>query len=152
MKKYVLLYFVLLIISTTMSAQEYFMKNKFENIPQNLLSHIDEMGMDECLLLTELEGQYFNALYQVNEKEFNLSGKKVGFLTGNVGKNKSNKKIYFEGERSRLKLNHSPLFGKLYIFNSDQKAENGGYDAAIVYYTKKLLSIKEVIKRLKEKH
>jgi hypothetical protein len=132
-----------------MSAQEYFMRNKFENIPQNILSNIDKMGMGECLSLTELEGQYFNALYQVAEKEFDMSGKNVGFLTGNIGKNKSNKKIYFEGERSRLELNRSPLFGKLYIFNAAQKEENGGYDAAIVYYTKKLLSIRDVVKRLK---
>jgi hypothetical protein len=133
-----------------MLAQEYFRRNKFEDIPQNILSNIYKMGIDTCLLLTELEGQYFNALYQVAEKEFNMSGKKVGFLTGNVGKNKSNKKIYFEWERSRLELNHLPLFGKLYIFNAAQKKESGGYDAAIVFYTKKLLSIKEVVKRLKE--
>jgi hypothetical protein len=133
-----------------MSAQEYFMRNGFENIPQNVLSNIDKMGMDECLLLTELEGQYFNALYQVEEKEFNLSGKKVGFLTGNVGKNKSNKKRYFISEKNRLELNHSPLFGKLYIFNAVQKMRSGGYDAAIVYYTKKLLSLEEVVKRLRE--
>jgi hypothetical protein len=136
-------------MSVNMLAQEYFMKNKFENIPQNILSNINKMGMDECLLLTELEGQYFNALYQVAEKEFNLSGRKVGFFTGNVGKNKTNKKLYFISERNRLELNNSPLSGKLYIFNAAQKEESGGYDAAIVYYTKKLLSIKEVVKRLK---
>jgi hypothetical protein len=133
-----------------MLAQKYFMRNKFENIPQKILSNINEMGMDECLLLTELEGQYFNALYQVEEKEFNLSGKKVGFLTGNTGKTKTNKKMYFIAERHRLNSNYSPNAGTLYIFTAEQKTESGGYDAAIVYWSKILLTVEQVIKRLKK--
>jgi hypothetical protein len=107
------------------------------------------MGMDEDSLLTDLEGEYFNALFQVNEENFNLCGKKIGFLTGVDGSTKSNKKEYFISERHRLSSNHSPLFGWLYIFNAVQKKESGGYDAAIVFYTKKKLTIKEVIKNLK---
>lgn len=134
-----------------MLAQVYPMTNDFENIPKNVLNNIDKMGMDECLLLTELEWKYFRTLYRMTEKEFNLCNKKVGFLTGSLGSNKSNKKEYFISERNRLNSNYSPTFGWLYIFNATQKEETGGYDAAIVFYTKKKLSIKEVVKRLKEK-
>ncbi|GHU64360.1 hypothetical protein FACS1894123_08880 [Bacteroidia bacterium] len=152
MKKYVLLCFVLLIISTNMSAQVYHMRNKYENIPTEILNNIDKMGMDECLFLTELEGKYFNALSNIDEEEFNFCGKKVAFFKGNVGSIKINKKIYFINERARLKVtDYSCIdyFGVLYIFNAEQKAESGGYDAAIVYVSKKLNSIEEVIKRLK---
>jgi hypothetical protein len=137
-----------------MLAQVYPIINKFENIPQNLLNDMDKMGIDECLLLTDLEGKYFNALSLIEEKGFNLCTKKVCFLTGNIGSIKSNKKEYFIEERERLKVaDYSRLsfFGFLYIFNTAQKAESGGYDATIVYGSKKKLSIKEVIERLKKK-
>ena len=42
-------------------------------------------------------------------------------------------------------------FGALYLFNDVQKKESGGYDAAIVSGSKKLLSTKEVVKQLKKK-
>jgi hypothetical protein len=136
-----------------MLAQMYHLINKFENIPKNILTDIDKMGMDESWVLTELEGKYFNALSKIDKTEFNMSGKKVFFFTGNVGSLKSTKKEYFTGEREGLQVEHysrSHYFGTLYIFNAVQKEENGGYDAAIVYGSKKLNSIKEVVKRLKE--
>ena len=40
--------------------------------------------------------------------------------------------------------------GTLYIFNATQKAESGGYDAAIVYWSKFSLPIEDVVKRLKK--
>jgi len=39
----------------------------------------------------------------------------------------------------------------LYIFNATQKEESGGYDAAIVYWSKFILPVEKVIKRLKKK-
>ena len=136
-----------------MLAQVYHMQQRsFKNIPDCVLNNINKMGIDDNPLLTELEGEYFNALYQVPEKEFNLSGKKVAFFTGSLGKTESNKVRYFIIERDRLKCNYSPSIGTLYIFNAQQKAESGGYDAAIVYWNKKLLTIEEVVRRLKGKH
>jgi hypothetical protein len=136
-----------------MSAQIYHLINKYENIPQNILNDIDKMGIDESWLLTELEGKYFNALSKTDEIKFNMSGKKIAFFTGNVGSIKSNKKKYFIEERAGLKVaDHSisHYFGTLYIFNVTQKVESGGYDAVIVYGSKKLNSIKEMVKRLKK--
>jgi hypothetical protein len=111
------------------------------------------MGMCESWLLTELEGKYFNALSQIEETEFDMPDKKVAFFTGNTGSIKSNKKKYFIRERESLKVadySISHYFGTLYVFNAEQKAESGGYDAAIVYGSKKLNSIKEVVKWLKK--
>jgi hypothetical protein len=71
------------IISKSMLAQIYTTRNKFENIPKDILDNIDKMRMDECIFLTDLEGRYFNALYQIEEGKFNLFSKKICFLTGN---------------------------------------------------------------------
>ena len=121
----------------------------FSEIPQGLLYNIDEMGIDDNLLLTELEGKYFNALYQIDKQEYSLCCKKVAFFTGSLGKTKSDKKMYFAGEKSNFRLNNSPNVGTLYIFNAEQKEQSGGYDAAIIYWSKRLVQINEVVERLK---
>ena len=41
--------------------------------------------------------------------------------------------------------------GILYIFDENQKKESGGYDAAIVFWSKVLIPTKDVVKRLKDK-
>jgi hypothetical protein len=40
--------------------------------------------------------------------------------------------------------------GTLYIFNAAQKAESGGYDAAIVYWSKFVVPIEKIVNRLKK--
>ena len=73
----------------------------------------------------------------------------MAFFTGSLGKTKSDKKMYFAGEKSNFRLNNSPNVGTLYIFNAEQKEQSGGYDAAIIYWSKRLVPINEVVKRLK---
>lgn len=51
-----------------MLAQVYHMRNKYENIPQDILSNIDKMGMDDSSFLTELEGKYLNTVAGISEK------------------------------------------------------------------------------------
>ena len=156
-KKYVLLLcFLKLLTNTNMVAQVYAIYNTFV-IPQNILDSIDRMGMDDNPILTELEGKYFNAIYQntrcqTEKKEFDMCGKKVGFFTGNAGSIKIDKKRYFASERLLGINNTECCFGTLYIFDAAQKKESGGYDAAIVSCSsKKINTIKEVVKRLKRK-
>lgn len=135
-----------------MLAQMYHMKNKYANIPKNILNDIDKMGMDDSLFLTEQEGKYCNAISGISKKEFDFHDKKVAFFTGNIGSIKINKKRYFTIERERLKMADDSIsyyFGTLYIFDTSQK-KSCGYDAAIVYMSKKLNSIKEMVKRLKK--
>jgi hypothetical protein len=105
------------------------------------------------VFLTELEGKYCNSISGISEEKFNFCSKKIAFFKGNIGSIKINKEIYFSIERERLKMaNDSSLhyFGTLYIFDVDQKRESGGYDATIVYRSKKLNTIEEIIKRLKQ--
>ena len=39
--------------------------------------------------------------------------------------------------------------GDLYVFDEAEKKESGGYDAAIVYWNKRVVPKKKLIKRLK---
>ncbi|WP_368123114.1 hypothetical protein [Bacteroides thetaiotaomicron] len=153
MKKYII-FCLLSIISFNMLAQVYHMRNKYENIPQDILSNIDKMGMDDSSFLTELEGKYLNTVAGISEKDFNFSKSKVAFFRGNIGSIRSSKKEYFRVERECLKVCTDSIllyFGTLYIFDAKQKVESGGYDAAIVDRSKKLLSTKEVVRQLKKK-
>ena len=150
MRRYILFCFWL-IMSTSMIAQVYVVTKSFDYIPKEILNDIDKMGVDGYLSLTDLEGKYINAIFQV-EADINLSGKKVCFLTGNIGTNKSDKKTYFMIERRRVHSNSSPHYSVVYALNATQKERSGGYDGAIVYGSKKFLSVKEVIKRLRKFH
>jgi hypothetical protein len=64
----------------------------------------------------------------------------------------SGKTRYFDMQEKHAINANSPCDnGTLSIFNTAQKAESGGYDAAIVYWSKFLLPIEKVVERLKEK-
>ena len=115
----------------------------FSEIPKGLLYNIDEMGKDNSSILNEYEGKYLNYIFNIDPQDFNLVGKKVGFL--------GSKKDYFKQTRERFYSKSTIVGGSsLYIFNAEQKAESGGYDAAIVYWSKFSLPIEDVVKRLKK--
>ncbi len=60
----------------------------------------------------------------------------------------TNKLDYFSWTR----VNVTTVGGSsLYIFDTIQKVESGGYDAAIVYWSKFVIPIEKVVKRLNEK-
>lgn len=114
----------------------------FSEIPKNLLENLDKMGVDSFPILNECEGRYFNFIFKIDSLEFNLVGKKVGFL--------GSKTNYFKSLRSHDR-NFTIVGGSsLYIFDAIQKEESGGYDAAVVYWSKFVIPIKEVVKRLKQ--
>jgi hypothetical protein len=154
MKKHVLFLCFCFIIANLLS-QVYDtlgILHTFEHIPDSILINIDKMGIDENSELTELEGNYFNALFQIEKKEFDMSGKKVGFFSSI----KSDKKEYFDC--MRIAFEHCTnndtckvYFGTLYVFFVFQKEESGGYDVAIVDGCCKILpTTKKVVKRLKK--
>lgn len=116
----------------------------FSEIPTDLLEDLDKMGMDSSSILNEYEGRYLNFIFKIDTNNFNLVGKKVGFIR--------NKADYFKQTQERFYHDSTTVGGSgLYIFNTIQKEESGNYDAAIVYWSKKLLTIEEVVKRLKRK-
>lgn len=106
-----------------------------------------EIVMEEMtyyLILNEYEGRYLNFIFEIDNQDFTLVDKKVGF-------NRS-KMDFFKDERERFYSDFSAggVGGTvLYIFDSTQKAESGGYDAAIIYWSKFVMPIENVIERLK---
>lgn len=106
---------------------------------------------NDYLLLNETEGAYLNRIFETTRKDFDFINKKIGFLTGSSGTKKSSKEYYFDMQEKHSNNKNSPCDnGTLYIFNADQKAESGGYDGAIVYWSKFLIPIEKVVKQLRE--
>lgn len=77
--------------------------------------------------------------------------RELHFFKGNAGTIKSTKKEYFD--RIKYFVNQKgylPLCtDQLVIFNEDQVAKTG-YDAAIVYQSKRLVPINEVVRKLRK--
>lgn len=118
---------------------------------QNIGS-MEQTNINDRLLLNETEGAYLNNIFETTRKDFEFTNKEVGFLTGSSGKTMSSKKHYFDMHKKYSTNTNSPCDnGTLYIFDAVQKAESGGYDAAIVYWSKFLLPIEDVIKRLRRR-
>lgn len=116
----------------------------FKKTPADLLNGLNNMGKDTSSALNNYEAKYLNFIFNLDTTHFNLSGKKVGFL--------GSKKAFFEDERERFLRGEDGVGGcGLYIFNATQKEESGGYDAAIMYWSKFILPIEKVIERLKKK-
>lgn len=107
----------------------------------------------DILLLNPMEGAYLNKIFETTRKDFDFTNKKIGFFTGSSGNKKSNKDYYFDMYKKHLTNENYPCDnGTLYIFTDDQKEESGGYDAAIVYWSKFTIPIEKVIKRLRKQH
>ena len=124
----------MLVFSISVFGQVY----SFKNIPTEILGNLDKTGVDKSALLNSYESAYFNVIFKDSKKDFDFTGKKVGFIASAYGKSK-NKKNYFKKEKSQYKkykrtnLNYTPIVTTLYIFDETQKEESGGYDAAILY-------------------
>jgi hypothetical protein len=122
----------------------------FNDIPKDLLEQLNKMGVDNLPLLNCCESAYFNVIFEKSRKGFDFTDKKIGFITGSSGKTVCSKKEYFDLERNRFNRNSTPNNGTLYIFNAEQTTASGGYDGAIVYWSKFVIPIEEVVKRLKD--
>ena len=118
--------------------------HNFEEVPVDLLGKTEVWGVDSSSVLNEYEAKYLNFIFKLDTDSFSLVGKKIGFL--------GNKKTFFKDERERFLRGETGVGGcGLYIFNATQKEESGGYDAAIMYWSKFILPIEKVIERLKKK-
>ncbi|HLP04356.1 MAG TPA: hypothetical protein VK152_02900 [Paludibacter sp.] len=119
----------------------------FNDIPKDILKQLNKMGVDNSPSLNSSESAYFNVIFKDSLKCFDFTGKKVGFIYSGA---KSNKQEYFKIEKDRFNRNYTPNNGTLYIFNAVQKAESGGYDGAIVYWSKFVVPIEKVVAKLKK--
>ena len=111
---------------------------------------MEQKAISDNFLLSETESAYLNSIFEATRKDFDFTNKQVGFIkiSGERGKNH-----YFDmQEKHSADPNYPCDNGTLYIFNAAQKAESGGYDAAIVYWCKFSLRTEDVVKRLRTKH
>lgn len=143
--KNILSIFIMLSLAVNLFGQV----RNFNDIPKEVLEQLDKMGVYNSPLLKCYESAYFNVIFKQSRNDFDFTNKKVGFITGSNGKTKSSKKEYFALEKDRFNRNTTTNGGTLYIFNATQKAESGGYDAVIVYWSKVLVPANEAVKRLK---
>jgi hypothetical protein len=117
----------------------------------NVMGQTDRIEIDDNLLLNETESVFLNRIFETTRKDFDFTNKQIGFFTGSSGKTKSSKEQYFDMHEKHSTNANSPCDnGALYIFNAAQKEESGGYDAAVVYWSKFLLPVEKVVKRLKK--
>lgn len=116
---------------------------------KDILDCLVNMGEDTTTTLNICESKYLNLNYYKIKDVFDFYGKKVAFFKGNAGTIKSTKKEYFDRVKHFGCLNgYLPLsIDQLVIFNEDEVIKTG-YDAAIVYQSKRLVPIKEIVKKL----
>jgi len=119
----------------------------FNDIPKDILEQLDKMGVDGLPLLNSHESAFLNVIFKDSLKGFDFTNKKVGFIKISGEKGKVH---YFDMQKKHFVDEKHPCDnGTLYIFDATQKKESGGYDAAIVYWSKRLIPIQDVVKRLK---
>jgi hypothetical protein len=115
-----------------------------------ILKQLDEMGVDNSSLLNNYESTYLNIIFKDSSDGFDFMKKKVGFIKIS---GKSGKVHYFNMQKKYIIDQNSPCDnGTLYIFDASQKEESGGYDAAIVYWSKRVITTENIVIRLKTKH
>ena len=122
----------------------------FSHFPKEVLEQLDKTGIDSFSILNSYESSYLSIIFQDSLKGFDFTGKRVGFISNG---SMSNKKEYFDEVKNRL-INKNTIIGgsSVYIFDSDQKIKSGGYDAAILYWSKFVIPIEKVVKKLKNNH
>ncbi len=111
-----------------------------------IMKYFDKMGIDSSEILNNYEAEYFNERFKGLNKNFDFTEKKVYFF-GPGGLVFSDKQKYF----SNLIQNNFFVQSDLHIFNESEKEESGGYDATIVYWSKKRIPTTDIVKKLKSK-
>ena len=143
MKK-LLLIFVALFLVMNLFGQV----RNFEEIPKDILKHFDKMGINDSLVLNKYESAYFNVRFKDSLNGFDFTNKKIVFFRAGV--NKKDKNEYFKDERERYFSNSTTINAHLCVFNQEQREASGGFDGAIVYWSKRFIPIEKIVERLKE--
>ncbi len=124
---------------------------QFSELPEELFDNLDKMGVDVSLTLNEHEGRCLNYMYQYDKDTFDFGGKRVAFLKGNIGTLRSNKKEYFDRLKQYVQSKGIlPTCPDQLIILDENEVKLLGYDAVIVSSSKKSLTSKDVIKRLRK--
>ena len=124
------------------------MKNYFKSIRDfSTMSWFTEddyktIGIDEEKLLNKEETEYICSIFQLDEFQRQFIRNVIFIYDTTI----SNKRKYFKMEKDRYISGLAPSTALLYIFDPIQKQKSGGYDAAIVFWNKRILSPEQVIK------
>jgi len=122
-----------------------------KDIDKEAFRYIDSLGIDSNSKLNNFESNYLNTVFSKRNIGFDFSNKNIAFVTGSSGKTITNKQAYFRLEKQRVDRNYSLNGGQVILFSDSEKMKSGGYDAAIVYWSKVRPSKKGLIKRLNKK-
>ena len=141
MKQLALILCMLFIFNSYLMGQEQLT----ENIPKDISDCLTKVGKDTLSTLNLCESKYLNCRFQKNKGTFDFCGKKVAFFKGNTGMIQSTKKDFIN-IKGFLPLGS----GQLIVFNENE-ARQVGYNAVIVVASKKYLTKKEILCRLKKK-
>lgn len=118
--------------------------------PDEILNCLEEMGIDTVPLLNEYESIFFNFLFLDKRGSFDFRDKKIAFLSGSTGSLRITKKRFFDLKKEDYKikgyLDMNPWY-QLFVLKKEV-GEQLGYDAVVISWCKKLLSEKDVIKRI----
>lgn len=117
------------------------------NYPENL----SQVGNDSLSELTQQDAVFFNKIYL--NRNFDFAGKKVAFINPHLDKNdfiKTKKDLIFRIKKHLETDFLYPASEELMILSEDEKKQTGGYDAIIVYQTKR--SYKDQLKKILEEN
>lgn len=111
---------------------------------------INEIGNDNQPKLNECESKCLNYEFQLKRGTFDFYDKNVCFFTGNTGQYKVSKAWYFGIVKRHIELYDTlPLDrNSQLIFFDQEESKRTGYDAAVICQSKKLITKKELLKRL----
>ncbi len=114
----------------------------FQSLPLNVIRNFDSLGINTSSTLNKYEGYYLNHLFGLDTAKQNLVNKKVGFITRGV---KRDKNSYFDKEKFHYKTDFLMSESRLHILSQKDQIKSNGYEAVVVYWSKKLLSTDQVL-------
>lgn len=103
-------------------------------------------------LLSSTEASFLNDIFKEEREGFDFFEKKIAFIyiNGEWGKEAYFKMHTLHAEYANTPYPYPCNKGTLYIFNATQKDECGGYDAAIIYWSKRGYSNEDVVLLIKK--
>jgi len=122
------------------------------------ISKVQECGLDEFATLNKAEASYFNEVFIDRRGDFDFNDKVIAYFTGSSGKVISSKSAYFHTVK-RPQNNVDDVHAwqaestQLVFLSDEEKAQAGGYDAILVFWSMIQVEGKrqaKLIKKLKE--
>jgi len=120
-------------------------------LPDYIVNCIQETGKDTVPELNECESDFFNFVFQNNRKGFDFYGKKIAIFKGSTGSIKTTKEWYFNSIKKSIEVrggNNWYFYDHQMIVFDVEESKRTGYDAVVICQTKKLITKKELLKRL----